>query len=48
MDLKDLKPMRFIIVMKNSLFSDNKIFIIGNRHNQEGSYALAKKMIVDA
>ena len=34
---------------KNSLFSDNKTFIIaeiGNNH--EGSYTLAKKMIVEA
>ena len=49
MDLKDLNLMRFIIVMKNSLFSDNKTFIIaeiGNNH--EGSYTLAKKMIVEA
>ena len=49
MDLKDLNLMRFIIVMKNNLFTDNKTFIIaeiGNNH--EGSYTLAKKMIVEA
>ena len=41
--------MRFIITMKNSLFSDKKPFVIaeiGNNH--EGNYALAKKMIIAA
>ena len=42
-------PMKFIIIMKNSLISENKTFIIaeiGNNH--EGNYILAKKMIVAA
>ena len=41
--------MKFIIIMKNSLISENKTFIIaeiGNNH--EGNYILAKKMIVAA
>ena len=48
-DLKNINPMKFIIIMKNSLISENKTFIIaeiGNNH--EGNYILAKKMIVAA
>lgn len=49
MDLKNSNHMRFIIIMKNSLISENKTFIIaeiGNNH--EGNYITAKKMIIAA
>ena len=49
MDLKNSNHMRFIIIMKNSLISESKTFIIaeiGNTH--EGNYIYAKKMIIAA